>query len=411
MNSLVKNILIVILCIISTKAHPQKAETDYGIGLNINLPVLGLQNNDFSGRGLAGAHFFISAPISNLYPTQPKSKFLHTIFYHVSGGFTSIGIRDRQSDNHYTNTYIDGTASLYMMPFFESSDFKIFAGLRPYYLVSTVSEKFRDGDYIIDNNNSINNNHSGDIGLTGNMGISVALSSIVNLELKYNHSFDNVSTTSTYINGRQSTVELTLSISATGIRDKVYNKEISTFEYINKLHKGNLLVMLPTVNKGEIDALNNSGRSDQIPILFDEIHQANTLVMKAFKTDFDFCQVVFFNDTNAYKVSNKVFGDIFFDYDGKPINTENVRTNNFFVASFCEDVSSISHKLDFGLFVYDDKIIHLGKPFNTQQNQFNMFTGGDPINYLRKRLNVLSYKDYSIKVSKLNSRLHKYSEN
>jgi hypothetical protein len=61
------------------------------------------------------------------------------------------------------------------------------------------------------------------------------------------------------------------------------------------------------------------------------------------------------------------------------------------------------------LYVYDDKITHLGKPFNTQQNQFNIFAGGDPLNYLRKRLNVLSYEDYSRKVKKLNGRLLRFS--
>jgi hypothetical protein len=282
-------------------------------------------------------------------------------------------------------------------------------GFRPYYLVSTNTEKLRDGEYVIDNIDSANQNKSGDIGLSGSIGISVALSSIVNLELKYNHSFDNISTSPTSIKGRPSIVEVTLSISATGIRDKVNYKDISTFEYLKKLHKGHLLVMLPTVNKAEIDGLINTGRADQIVNLLEELHQANVLVMKAFKNEFDFCPVVFYDDTNAYKVSNKVFGDFFYDADGRSISIEKVNTSNFFVAAFCEDVSSISHKMDYGLYVYDDKITHLGKPFNTQQNQFNIFAGGDPLNYLRKRLNVLSYEDYSRKVKKLNGRLLRFS--
>jgi hypothetical protein len=167
--------------------------------------------------------------------------------------------------------------------------------------------------------------------------------------------------------------------------------------------------MLPTVNKAEIDGLINTGRADQIVNLLEELHQANVLVMKAFKNEFDFCPVVFYDDTNAYKVSNKVFGDFFYDADGRSISIEKVNTSNFFVAAFCEDVSSISHKMDYGLYLYDDKITHLGKPFNTQQNQFNIFAGGDPLNYLRKRLNVLSYEDYSRKVKKLNGRLLRFS--
>jgi hypothetical protein len=409
MNRFIKHTLALILSISAINTFAQKAESDYGIGLNVNFPMIGLQTSDYSGRGVGGAHIFTTAPMSNLLISKAENKFWQNLNYHLSAGFAMMGIRDRQSDNRYTNTYIDGTASLYLKPFHESSDFKIFAGLRPNYLVSTNTEKLRDGEYVIDNIDSANQNKSGDIGFSGTIGISVALSSIVNLELKYNHSFDNISTSPASIKGRQSIIEVTLSISATGIRDKVNYKDISTFEYLKKLHKGNLMVMLPTVNKAEIDGLINAGKSDQITNLLDELHQANVLVMKAFKNEFDFCPVVFYDDTNAYKVSNKVFGDFFYDADGNSIAIANVNTANFFVASFCEDVSSISHKMDYGLYVYDDKITHLGKPFNTQQNQFNIFAGGDPLNYLRKRLNVLSYEDYSRKVKKLNGRLLRFS--
>jgi hypothetical protein len=409
MNSYIKHTLAIILSISAINTFAQKAESDYGIGLNVNFPMTGLQTSNYSGKGLGGAHVFTTAPMSNLLVSKAENKFWQNLNYHLSAGFAMMGIRDRQSDNRYVNTYIDGTASLYLKPFHESSDFKIFVGLRPYYLAATSTEKLRDGVYVVDNIDSANQNKSGDMGFSGTIGMSVALSSIVNLELKYNHSFDNTSNSPTNIKGRPSIVEVTLSISATGIRDKVNYKDISTFEYLKNLHKGNLLVMLPTVNKTEIDGLINSGRADQISNLLEEIHQANVLVMKAFKNEFDFCPIVFYDDTNAYKVSNKLFGDFFYDVDGKPVAAEKVNTSNFFVAAFCEDVSSISQKMDYGLYVYDDKITHLGKPFNTQQNQFNIFAGGDPLNYLRKRLNVLSYEDYSRKVKKLNGRLLRFS--
>ncbi len=409
MNSFIKHTLALILSVSAINTFAQKAETDYGVGLNINFPLAGVQTSDYSGRGLGGVHVFTTAPLSNLLTSKAESKFWQNLNYHLSAGFASIGIRDRQSDNRYTNTYIDATASLYLKPFHESSDFKIFAGLRPYYLASTNTEKLRDGEYVVDNIDTANRNKSGDIGISGTIGVSLALSSIVNLELKYNHSFNGISTSATNIKGRQSIVEVTLSISATGIRDKVNYKDISTYEYLKKLHKGNLLVMLPTVNNTEIESMRTAGKADQIAIFLEEFHQSNVLVMKAFKNEFDFCPVVFYDDTNAYKVSNKVFGDFFYDADGKPIATEKVNTSNFFVASFCEDVSGISHKMDYGLYVYDDKITHLGKPFNTQQNQFNIFAGGDPLNYMRKRLNVLSYEDYSRKVKKLNGRLLRFS--
>lgn len=409
MNSFIKHTLAIILSVSAINTFAQKVESDYGIGLNVNFPTTGLQTSDYSGRGLGGAHVFTTAPMSNILKSKAESKFWQNLNYHLSAGFAITGIRDRQSDNRYTNTYIDGTASLYYKPFHESSDFKIFVGLRPYYLAASSTEKLRDGEYVVDNIDSANQNKSGDIGFSGTFGVSLALSSIVNLEFKYNHSFDNNSTSPTYIKGRPSIAEVTLSISATGIRDKVSNKDLSTYEYLKKLHKGNLMVMLPTVNKADIEKLVNSGKENQIANLMDEMHQANMLVMKAFKNEFDFCPIVFFDDTNAYKVSNHVFGDIFYDENGKPISIEKVNTSSYFVASFCEDVSSISHKMDYGLYVYDDKISHLGKPFNTQQNQFNIFAGGDPLNYLRKRLNVLSYEDYSRKVKKLNGRLLRFA--
>ena len=130
MNSYIKHTLAIILSISAINTFAQKAESDYGIGLNVNFPMTGLQTSNYSGKGLGGAHVFTTAPMSNLLVSKAENKFWQNLNYHLSAGFAMMGIRDRQSDNRYVNTYIDGTASLYLKPFHESSDFKIFVGCK-----------------------------------------------------------------------------------------------------------------------------------------------------------------------------------------------------------------------------------------------------------------------------------------
>ncbi len=406
-----KTILFILVFIGNINTKAQKVEMDYGLGLNLNYPLANFQNSSFYGKGLGGIHLFVSAPVANFFKVKLKNKIINNTNYHFSLGIANVGIHNRDSDMLFTNTYIDGSASVYIKPFYETSDFKIILGIRPYLLAAKSTERFKDGEYVFYNLDTSNKNQIGNIGIGGIIGVSVALSNAVNLELKYNHNFGDIYTSTSRIEGRQSMLEITLSLSAISIRDKLFNKEIAIHEYVEKLKKGNLFVMMPTINQAEINALVNANKADKIINLLDEIHQSNLMIMNVFKTRFNFCNVYFFNDTNAYKVSNKVFGNIFFDDKFKEINTKDINTNNFFVASFCEDISNISEKIDYGLHVYDDKIIHLGKPFNTQQNQFSLFDGDkDPINVVRKRMSYLNFDDYARKVDALNFRLNKYAK-
>ena len=88
-----------------------------------------------------------------------------------------------------------------------------------------------------------------------------------------------------------------------------------------------------------------------------------------------------------------------------PNPSVNFDTANYFIASFIEDVSQLTQKMDYGLY-YDHKFIQLGKPYNSTSNGMGIFAGGDPQNYIR-RIKTSGYfpEDFRKIIKKTNARL------
>ena len=115
-------------------------------------------------------------------------------------------------------------------------------------------------------------------------------------------------------------------------------------------------------------------------------------------------------DTSAYKVISKNFNNVF-------VNSELIvdpyikpDSSNFFVASFCDDISAYTAKHQYGLFVYDDQINQLPKPFNVPANLIGANLEGDPINFFRKRRYNYSIMPFEKIIVKLNNRLLHYKD-
>jgi hypothetical protein len=86
---------------------------------------------------------------------------------------------------------------------------------------------------------------------------------------------------------------------------------------------------------------------------------------------------------------------------------ETFDTTNFFIASFCEDVSEFANRFTYGLHVYDEKMHALPSPFNAIKNDMGLYPGGDVITYMRKKKALFSIGEYERVIRKFNDRLLK----
>ncbi len=384
-------------------ANLDKDDMNFGLSLNLNYSLLGNQFGNYVGRGLGSFGPFISRPVTRFY----LNRFLSMWDMSAEPAITLLSTREMQSDIRYTNYYFDANFGFYFIPDRSSNDLQLFFAFRPSYLLFCSNEVFELGNYKIVSELDKNKNRSGDIDLCTVLGVNVALSDVLNVEMKYVYSFTDKNTDS-YVSGRPSSFEIGVKLSALSIRDKFSGPEISLRKYIKKLSKGTLLVMLPTPNENEIDALISKGLESEIDTMLYQNKTTNEMVIQEFKKEFDFCNVLFFMDSSVYKVMNKHYDNVFVNERFESLNEFSIDTNNLFVASFCADISAYTTRYDYGLYVYNTKMEQLGKPFNVFGNYLGVFTQGDPLNYIRKRKILFDNSAYKKVIKKLNNRLMKY---
>jgi hypothetical protein len=369
----------------------------YGIKLGINYSTIGTQYPDFySGTGSGTLGMFFTKPIN------------HRFTWFLEPAFSSVAFREEESENRYQNHYIDASGFVYFYPSSRNVDFAFIGGLRPSYLLSHKSEVFSGGNYLVkDLDANKNSNGQIDVGLM--MGLSIALSPVVNLEMIYNHSATNDNSTQE-IKGRASTVEINLRLNALALKKSLDGKSQSTQEMVEYYNKGVALVMLTTPNQAEIKRLTKEGKTEAIELLYAEMAERNAKVVDNFSRGFTFCPVYFFMDTSVYKVISGAKEGMFLNKNLQfDPSIKLPDSSHFFIASFCEDISNYTKRKHFGLFVYDDKMIQMDKPFN-HPNQlaypiYEYVRVRDPENkYSRATYNTVPYEKL---LGKLMTRLYR----
>jgi hypothetical protein len=401
MPNYLKRIYTFLLLLTATSAFAQiqKNESDplgYGLKLNLNFPTIGGSFEEYSGLAGGGLGIFFTKTLSN-----------HFSFY-LEPSFSAVGFRNTTDDTRFNNYYIDAGCFVYCYPSAYNTDFAFIGGFRPSLLLTHNSQEFEFGNYRT-KDLGINQNKDGRFDGSVMLGIGLALSPVVNLELIYNQSITNKNTT-TQVIGRASTVELNLRLNAVALRRSLDGHHKTLVDQVSEYHKGVMLVMLVTPNENEIKRLLKDGRQDEVDLLRDEIKQRNNRVIKEFNRTFSFAPTFFFMDTSIYKITSGNLNGVFVNGNMDLDTTIKVNTDNYFIASFCEDISNYTKRKHFGLFVYDKQMNQLEKPFN-HPNQlaspvFDYVVVNKEVNKSR-RPSYLTVPFGGL-ISKLNSRLYRY---
>lgn len=346
-------IVITILGISTVSAQLKQGDSDplgYGIKLGINYSMNGTRYSNWSGLAGANLGVFFSKPINNRFR------------WFVEPSYSSVSFREREKDIRYNNHYIDANAFVYFYPSPINTDFAFIGGIRPTYLMAHNSEVFETGAYTT-RPLDINQNKNGRIDMGLMLGLSVALSPVVNLEMLYNQSLTDKNELQ-LVQGRSSAFEVNLRLNAVALRKSLESKNQSIEEQVLHYHKGALLVMLTTTNEKEIKRLREEGRGADINLLETDVMIRNNKVIKEFNKNFTFCPVYYFLDTSIYKVMSGSTKGIFVNYNLQLDTSIILNTENYFIASFCEDISEYTKRKHFGLFVYDKQMNQLENPFN-----------------------------------------------
>lgn len=399
----VKNIylcfLYIVLSIPSVFAQLKQGDSDplgYGLKLGINYSMNGTQYADWSGLAGVNLGMFFSKPINN------------RLSWFLEPSFSTVSFRERETDTRYNNNYVDVNAFLYYYPSAINTDFAFIAGFRPSYLIAYNSEVFETGSYNT-KDLAINQNKKGQLDAGLMLGMAVSLSPVINLEVVYNQGLTSENTRDKVL-GRSSTFEVNLRLNAVALRKSLDSKNQSTEELVQSLHKGVLLVMLPTTNEKEIKRLRSEGKTDEIEMLETDLRIRNTKVVREFNKHFAFCPVYYFMDTSIYKVMSGNTKGIFVNYNLQSDTSIEVNTDNFFIASFCEDVSEYTKRKHFGLFVYDKQMAQMEKPFNAPNQLANPVFDYVVVKAAENKTRRPSYTTvpFDRLVGKLNTRLFRY---
>ncbi len=386
---------LLLSCMYSATVNGQFRENklNFGAKAAINYSLIGAKYDEYSGNAGPSLSMFLSYRLHNSA----------TLFFEP--GYSGIEFREQQSENRYHMDCIDLNFMSMIYPSEGSDDFGFILGVRPSFLISHSTESFVNGSTLI-MSDPFNKNKNGqlDIGVIG--GFSLSLSPIVNLELVYNHSLSN-NNTPTNISGRPSTIEFGLRINALGFQMIQNSKQQKTRDLINAYHKGKLLVMLPTPAQSQLNYLKESKREAEIPIIENAYRTNNQIIADEFKNEFSFCPVYFYYDNDAYKVIAGKKDGIYLNRQLAPDTTIQLDTTPFFIASICNDMSNYTQRMQLGLYVYDNNLVQLGKPFNP--NTLDFMNEGNPMNYVNGRKSII-YNPVIIrkKIRKLNARLLKY---
>jgi hypothetical protein len=82
-------------------------------------------------------------------------------------------------------------------------------------------------------------------------------------------------------------------------------------------------------------------------------------------------------------------------------------TVNYYIISFCEDISDYTSKSQFGLYVYDGSLTQFPRPFNSPSQLISPVLEGDPLNYLKKRRYNFATLPFNRYVMRLNAKFHR----
>ncbi len=409
---------IVLLLVICETVSAQNDKISYGFNAAINYPTIGARYEKYIGEGNPTFSLFASyKPNSGLnigHPTKNKNytilsdEFVRRLTFVLQPSYIANSFRQQDNEKKYNTTYIELGGLVYFQPFTYINEITFFTGLCPSYLASFTTDALQSGYYSTVHYDA-NLNSNGRIDFVVPFGISVEMSQAVSLELVYKHSFTN-NNTDQIIQGRTSSLELGLKVNAIGLANQFNKKDEMLREQIKKLSRGSLLVMLPTQNPSEVKKLKSENNQLEIDIINKELIDRNKKVMKEFRAYFNFCPVYFFMDTDAYKVINKKLDGVFVNGNLERDPMIKTDSSNFFVASFCEDISEYTSKHLYGLFVYDDKINQLSKPYNVPINLIGPNLDGDPINFLKKIRYEYSNISFERIITKFNNRLIRYKD-
>lgn len=366
----------------------------FGMRLGGNYTLNGTQHSSLSGA---------ASPILGVFFGQ---KLTETFSFKGELAYAATRYRQTQSDTRYNCDFLDANLFVNLYPYRESKDFSFILGIKPSYLIDFSTEEFITGSYqrVSDPNNM---NEKGDVGISAIAGISVALSPIVEVELTYNPSF-NDKNSYTRVQGRPGTIEFGLRFNAVNIKNQFSKGIEETKARVANYHKGVLLVMLSTPNEAEIKTLESQKRFSEIVLIKNELALRNNKIVNAFRENFTFCPVYYYYDTNAYKVMRHELHGILLDKQLLPNESITLPdSQQYFIASFCEDNSNYTGRNHFGLYVYNNQINQLSKPFNTPSQLISMVLEGDPLNYVKRKRTNYAVVNFNKYVVRFNNRLLK----
>jgi opacity protein-like surface antigen len=386
-------IYLVIALVFTIVKVSAQSKFEYGIRSTLNMSTIGSQYGKYNGSGMYSMGVFGSRNLSNLITVA------------VEPTYTQTGFKEKQNDSRYVLQHLDLNLNTYFSVFGDDA-LRLYLGLRPGFLLGFKSETIKDGNYIkLDATN--NTNKAGQVDMGINAGLSVQLSPVVNFELGYSYSMSN-NNDNTLIKGRTSTIEMTLKLNAIDLKRLIDSKEITIKEQIQSYQKGVLFVMLPTLSEKDLARLTNEGDRNYT---INELKVRNLKVIAEFVRNYTFTPVFFFADSNVNQITTGNYGSIFLNNNLEVDTTIKApQTTNFMVASFCSDLYNYSDRISYGLFVYDNKLNQLGKPYNIPGQMFGLYTDGDPQNYFKtKRINYTTMP-FDRMVRKFNSRMIRYAE-
>jgi opacity protein-like surface antigen len=365
---------------------------NFGVRGTLNFCTVGSSVSKYNGDG------YYSLGLFGAYQLTPSLKIA------AEPTFSRYGFRERQIDAQYSYSYIDINLNTYFALFGDDA-IQLYLGLRPGMLLQFQGEQLKNGAYeSFDVPQDQNKKNQLDFGV--NAGVAIRLSPVVSFELGYSGSLTN-QTDNSQIKGRPSVVEATLKLNAVDLKKYLDNKDAVIHQQIKQLQKGTVLVMLPTLSSKELSKLSVADQT----FAENELRIRNLRVIQEFKKHFSFAPVLFFLDSSANKVSMGVTEGVFVNSNLEPDTTIKLADpSNYIIASFCNDLYGYNQRINYGLFVYDAKMVQLGKPFTVPGQMFGLFTDGDPVNYFRtKRINY-STMPFDRMIKKLNSRLIRYAE-
>lgn len=381
----------------NAKAQTTRENThkvDFGLKTTLNFTKVKSQYDKYLGI----AKYSLAGFINYRFDRATSLSFEPT--------FTASGLREKQSDNRYSFSHLDLSINGHYKAF-RSDDISFYFGIRPALLLNTKSEVFVAGDYVKSDIPGFKNDESGTIDLGVNIGMAVRLSKVVSFEAGYCWSATN-QTNADRVKGRPSLVEISLKINAVDIKNIIDNKATSIHEKVKRYQKGALLVMLPTLTEKDLARFTNSGDR---AFAVNELKLRNLRVMREFRKHYTFTPVFFFFDTEVDKVIANAFDGVFLNDNMEPDNSIKLENPaNFFVASFCNDLSNYTQRISYGLFVYDDKMIQLEKPFNVPGQVFGLYTSGDPVNYFRTKRQSYINMPFEKMIKKFSARMTRYAE-